>query len=279
MTFEMLAGKPPFVGDTLAAVVHAIVYTPTPSLAALAKDTPAPIVAAIERAMDKNRDARFPDVNSFVKAVTSRSLATPHGTKQLPPRTQSAIPTERVAREPSRAPVYITFAVGVVVALGFTIWKVTPRQREEVVVAPQAAPVEKPSTSTGTSTPSPEPPSNTNTNTDTPTPTAKVEEPKAAPARRADPATKAKEVALSPEAARDLDEAEAALEAGKPTEALRLAQHSLYAQKSSRAYAVIARARCVQGDLGNAKAALAQVAARDRSGVVRACGKLGVELH
>ena len=46
----------------------------------------------------------------------------------------------------------------------------------------------------------------------------------------------------------------------------------------SRAYAVIARARCAQGDLGNAKAALAQVATRDRSAVVRACGKLGVEL-
>ena len=60
---------------------------------------------------------------------------------------------------------------------------------------------------------------------------------------------------------------------------MRLAQHSLYAQKSSRAYAVIARARCAQGDLGNAKAALAQVAARDRSAVVRACGKLGIELR
>ena len=101
---------------------------------------------------------------------------------------------------------------------------------------------------------------------------------KSAPAKRADGA-KAKDAALAPEAARDLDEAEAALEAGKAADALRLAQHSLYAQKSSRAYALIARARCAQGDLGNAKAALAQVAARDRSAVVRACGKLGIELH
>jgi hypothetical protein len=84
---------------------------------------------------------------------------------------------------------------------------------------------------------------------------------------------------LSPEAAHDLDDAEAALEAGKAADALRLAQHSLYTQKSSRAYAVIVRARCAQGDLGNAKAALAHVSARDRSPVVRACGKLGVELH
>ena len=106
----------------------------------------------------------------------------------------------------------------------------------------------------------------------------KATEPKPGSTRKDDGA-KAKETALPPEAARDLDEAEAALDGGKPADAVRLAQHSLYAQKSSRAYAVIARARCAQGDLGNAKAALAQVAARDRSPVVRACGKLGIELR
>src|SRR5204863_2842212 len=140
MTFEMLAGKPPFTGDTLAAVIHAIVYAPTPPLAAAAKETPPPIVAAIERAMEKNRDARFPDVNSFVKAVTSRSLATAPtmaaAAPARPPATQAA-PTERIAREPSRTPVYVTFAIGVVVAIAFTIWKVSPREREEPALAPQ----------------------------------------------------------------------------------------------------------------------------------------------
>src|SRR6266498_420688 len=96
MTFEMLAGKPPFTGDTLAAVIHAIVYAPTPPLAALAKETPAAIVAAIERAMEKNRDARFPDVNSFVKAVTSRSLATAPGTEQVSARPMTVAATERI---------------------------------------------------------------------------------------------------------------------------------------------------------------------------------------
>jgi hypothetical protein len=85
--------------------------------------------------------------------------------------------------------------------------------------------------------------------------------------------------ALSPAAASDLADAEAALAAGKSSEALRLAQHSLYAQKSSRAYAIIVRARCAEGDLGNARAALAQVGPHDRAAVVRACSKLGVDLH
>ena len=113
MTFEMLAGRAPFTGDTLAAVIHAIVYTPTPPLAAAAKDVPPPIVAAIERALDKNRDARFPDVNSFVKAVTSRSLATAPGSEPTPASGAGRAPTERIAREPSRRPVWIALGLGV----------------------------------------------------------------------------------------------------------------------------------------------------------------------
>ncbi len=284
MTFEMLAGKPPFTGDTLAAVIHAIVYAPTPPLAALAKETPAAIVAAIERAMEKNRDARFPDVNSFVKAVTSRSLATAAGAEQVAARPVTVVATERISREPSRTPVYVTFAIGVVVALAFTIWKLQPREPEEAALPAQTV---SPSAVAKTEPPPPPPPSSkgddtptprANTVAETPTAAANATEPKPGPTRKADGA-KTQEAALSPEAARDLDEAEAALDAGKPADAVRLAQHSLYAQKSSRAYAVIARARCAQGDLGNAKAALAQVAARDRSSVVRACGKLGTPLH
>jgi uncharacterized membrane-anchored protein len=84
---------------------------------------------------------------------------------------------------------------------------------------------------------------------------------------------------LAPGVAAELADAEAALDAGRGGDAIRLAQHSLYAQKSSGAYAIIARARCAQGDLGNARASFAQVAARDRPAVLRLCDKLGVDLH
>jgi serine/threonine-protein kinase len=299
MTFEMLAGKAPFTGDTLAAVIHSIVYAPTPPLAeqAPAKDVPPAIVAAIERALEKNRDARFPDVNSFVKAVTSRSLATAPtvaGSEKITRQDPNA-PTERIPRpEPSRTPVFVAFGIAVVAAVAFTVWKVKPRDPEDAVLPQQTST----STSTSTSTPTPtqvaKPPSNTNT--PTPTPAEKADPPKADEAKaEAEPAKPpAKETPrapksasapketgapLSPEAARDLDEAEAALAAGKPGEAVRLAQHSLYTQKSSRAYVVMTKARCAQGDLGNAKAALTHVSARERSQVVRECGKLGLELH
>jgi serine/threonine-protein kinase len=282
MTFEMLAGKPPFTGDTLAAVIHAIVYTPTPSLAALAADTPAAIVAAIERAMEKNRDARFPDVNSFVKAVTSRSLATAPTVPAAQVRVVAA-PTERVERGRSSASFFIILGVAVVASVGVAIWKTQPRETEEAPLPSQTQPAATTPTTTNTTTPPPP------ANADSPTPpepkAAEPRAPESAKARAGQEAKEAKEAKdakdakLSPEAARDLDDADAALASGKPAEALRLAQHSLYAQKSSRAYAIIARARCAEGDLGNAKAALAQVAGRDRVAVVRACGKMGVDLH
>ena len=287
MTFEMLAGKPPFTGDTLAAVIHAIVYTPTPPLATMATETPQAIVAAVERAMEKNRDARFPDVNSFVKAVTSRSLATAPGTEQVAARPATIAATERISREPSRKPVYITFAIGVVVALGFTYWKVKPREPEEPATTTIAKPAatEKVAVAEKPSVPEKPTPAEKPIVDEKPSADEKPTEAEApvvaAPkgSKKTEASSKGKEAPLSPEAARDLQEAEAALDAGKPSDALRLAQHSLYAQKSSRAYAVIARARCAQGDLGNAKAALAQVSARDRAAVIRACGKLNVELR
>ena len=47
--------------------------------------------------------------------------------------------TEPIAPEPSRTPVYVTFAIGVVLAIAFTIWKLKPREREEPTLAPQPA--------------------------------------------------------------------------------------------------------------------------------------------
>jgi uncharacterized membrane protein len=102
IVFEMLAGRPPFLGDTLASVIHAVVYAPTPSLRELAPETPPAIVAAVERALAKSRDERFPDVGGFVKAVTARSVETAPTMAAAAPATRPAAPpavaTERVAR-------------------------------------------------------------------------------------------------------------------------------------------------------------------------------------
>jgi serine/threonine-protein kinase len=287
MTFEMLAGEPPFSGDTLASVIHAIVYSPTPSLAAQAPDLPPAIVAAVERAMEKNRDARFPDVGSFVKAVTSRSLATPPGLAPAPPRTESAIATERVERKRSSKALWVALGLGVAAVVGFTVLKARPQpsvapERPTPAEVTRASPPPPPPVATSPSQPVAKPTAPAPAPKPEPTAEAKREDDKPAPRAPSRPTRSgaaAEAPTLPPEAARDLDDAEAALAAGKPAEAIRLAQHSLYAQASSRAYAVITGARCAEGDLGNAKAAFAHLSPRDRPQVTRACGKLGIELR
>jgi outer membrane biosynthesis protein TonB len=138
--------------------------------------------------------------------------------------------------------------------------------------------------------PPPQPPPPATSSPTTPEPkVAEAEPPKAKVDKKVDKPDKpekteksggpAKQEAIPAAAAADLAEAEAALTAGKPGEAIRLAQHSLYAGKSSRAYEIMTRARCAQGDLGNAKAALSHVTGRERTAVVRACAKAGVEIH
>jgi serine/threonine protein kinase len=290
MTFEMIAGTPPFSGDTLASVIHAIVYSPTPSLAQVAKDVPPAVVAAIERALDKDRAARFPDVGSFVKAVTSRSLATAPGTETVTrPQPlvspEPAAPTERISRKTksSMMPVVAVIGVAVLGSVGFVVWKNNYANPDTEAEATASTPA---TTSTPMPTTKAEPPKVVASKEAEP----QAEEPKVGEANDEEPKVVVKEpktakqpkevkqAALAPEAAKDLEDAQAALDAGKHGEAIRLAQHSLFAQKTSRAHALITRARCAQGDLGNARAALAQVAARDRSSVVRACGKLGVDL-
>jgi serine/threonine protein kinase len=271
IVFEMLAGRPPFLGDTLAAVIHAVVYAPTPPLRELAPETPPAVAAAVERALAKERDARFPDVGSFVKAVTARSLETAP-TVVASPAAKPAPPPQATERVPRERPFPWKGAlVGVVLLAGgglFARRVLSPRPP----VPPAAAPV------------APALPSAPETK---PAPPVKLEPPAAEqPVDKAAERTRAasrglapKSETLAPATAAELADAEAALDAGRGSDAIRLAQHSLYAQKSSRAYAIIARARCAQGDLGNAKAALTQVGPRDRAAVLRACSKLGVELH
>jgi serine/threonine-protein kinase len=88
----------------------------------------------------------------------------------------------------------------------------------------------------------------------------------------------AKEESLLPAVAAELDAAMASLNEGNVAEAVRKARHSLFEQKTSRAFAILTRAYCATGDLGSAQAALRNVAAAERARVVRACKSSGMEL-
>ncbi|HSD89121.1 MAG TPA: serine/threonine-protein kinase [Kofleriaceae bacterium] len=75
MVYEMLGGRPPFDGDNGTQVMFKIVYESPPPLASLAADAPANVIAAIERAMQKEPHRRFDDLSQFVLALTGKPLA------------------------------------------------------------------------------------------------------------------------------------------------------------------------------------------------------------
>jgi serine/threonine-protein kinase len=77
----------------------------------------------------------------------------------------------------------------------------------------------------------------------------------------------------------DLDGAEAALARGDTREAKRLAQHSLLGRRTGRAFSILTRAACRDGDLANARAGLRNVSGADRASVVKACAAAGLDLR
>jgi len=83
--FEALAGRPPYVGDSVVHVASKIFHEPPASLAELKPELPAPLVAAVMKCLAKKPDDRFPDVQSLAEAIA-------------PFAPRGAISAERVAR-------------------------------------------------------------------------------------------------------------------------------------------------------------------------------------
>jgi serine/threonine-protein kinase len=75
MAYEMLVGKPPFDGDNATQVMFKIVYESAAPLDSLVADAPPSVIAAIERAMQKEPHRRFDDLSLFVQALTGKPLA------------------------------------------------------------------------------------------------------------------------------------------------------------------------------------------------------------
>ena len=57
--YEMLAGRPPFRGDTQLQVMHAIVHDDPPRLREVRPDLPAAIDAIVSRALEKDPAKRY----------------------------------------------------------------------------------------------------------------------------------------------------------------------------------------------------------------------------
>ncbi|MCY1020226.1 serine/threonine-protein kinase [Pyxidicoccus sp. MSG2] len=87
IVYEMMTGKPVFGAGSLAQMIFRVVYEPADPLAPLCPEAPAHAIAAVDRALSKKAEDRFPDVTSFVEALTGSPLHTlspPSGSQPMP---------------------------------------------------------------------------------------------------------------------------------------------------------------------------------------------------
>jgi serine/threonine-protein kinase len=69
--FEMISGRPPFVAEGVGELFAKHMLEPPPSLGALAPGTPPHIVRAVARALSKDIEERFPDMQSLRAALNT----------------------------------------------------------------------------------------------------------------------------------------------------------------------------------------------------------------
>ncbi|WP_223783600.1 serine/threonine-protein kinase [Myxococcus sp. AS-1-15] len=109
MVYEMLARKLPFKdGGILPELIYRIVYDPPEPLLDVAPQTPVHVVRAIEQALAKRPEDRFPDVSAFIAALTGTPLRTATPSPDAPApvvvRPAAQVPTATVQPRPIASP-------------------------------------------------------------------------------------------------------------------------------------------------------------------------------
>jgi serine/threonine-protein kinase len=101
--YELLAGEPPYSGESFVAVAMRHVHDPIPSIAQARPDVPLRLDAALAKAMAKRPQDRFPSMTDFVAELeaTLAALGTPDAdrTTILPP---GPAPAPRARKPPRR---------------------------------------------------------------------------------------------------------------------------------------------------------------------------------
>ena len=96
--YEMLTGAPPFdAGSARATMAKQITETPRP-LRALRPEAPATVGRAVERALEKDPDARFPSVAEFITALNAPP--TDDAAAPVTPRSIAVLPFVNASPDP-----------------------------------------------------------------------------------------------------------------------------------------------------------------------------------
>ena len=77
ITYEMLAGRPPYLGDDTAALLYQVVHQEPPRLSNFVEDLPPEVEQVIQRALAKAPGDRFPNVTAFARALEAAATGRP----------------------------------------------------------------------------------------------------------------------------------------------------------------------------------------------------------
>lgn len=69
MAYEMIAGRPPFLGETIQSLYHQHLYAPPPRITEFSPETPQSIATALDRALAKDAAMRFVSGAAFSAAL------------------------------------------------------------------------------------------------------------------------------------------------------------------------------------------------------------------
>ena len=297
MSYEMLGGRPAFDGDTPLAVTYKVVHAEPRPLRELAPHVPASTIAAIERALAKDRAARFQDVPSFLAALSASNATGPADTLGIPepavtqmPAAASAPPSPTtMASRRNRALRWVALGLavlaGALVAVVLATAAPAPtttvagapvstkpappqvKRGEAASLAPEAPPIEEAEPLFEVSA---TPDVDGDDDAGPTRPTSRNPRTKRTPQPRSPVSDQARQL---------LVQAANALDKGRSGEALRLARRSLQLGKTAVAYAIMTRAYCKQKDQGNAVGAFRRIPRGRRKALVRRwCAKYEINL-
>ncbi|MFL5970030.1 MAG: protein kinase domain-containing protein [Gaiellaceae bacterium] len=107
--YELLAGDVPFPGESFVAVAMKHVHEPPPNLLDVRKDVPLRVAAAVDRALEKDPEQRFPTMDAFAAELEAAIAELDRGvdgdaTMVIPSRQRAA---RRQQKTVSRVPLLI----------------------------------------------------------------------------------------------------------------------------------------------------------------------------
>jgi formylglycine-generating enzyme required for sulfatase activity len=152
--YEMLAGRPPFVADTTPAVMYKHMHEPPP-LDELPSDLPQGVVAVVEKALAKKREARYQSAGEMAQAlgeatearvkVTPIPLVEPAAVAEKKPKppTPKAAPKKAVGRVALVAGGLVLVCIVGIISSAICGWPSTPTPEVTKRIVKETVVVEK----------------------------------------------------------------------------------------------------------------------------------------